>query len=427
MEEDKATLTISEGPSAHSWLLEVRDEGGPRYIPILGRRLIIGSASVADIEIRDATVSARHCEITVEEGGLWIKDLDSKNGTLMGGARIKEAWCQRGASICIGRSVLTLGEDSTGPRGANVSTMPDFTPLPGIAGSSLATRRTASFVRRLANYATPVLIFGETGTGKELIARALHTEGPRKGRPFVALNVATLPRELVESELFGHERGAFTGAVSRRSGAFADAEGGTLFLDEIGELPLDAQPKLLRALDGYEVRRVGATGSGFRPNVRVVAASHVALEERVEQGRFRRDLFHRLEGFVVKVAPLRERKEDVPAIAQHLLASFGKEIGERTLSPGALARLAGYDWPGNVRELRNILMRSADLAGESSRIDAGHVRDALRPKAEAPPPMSLTPQLAKELLRRHENNWSAAARAAGLPRTTFRKLVCRSN
>src|SRR6185436_14942739 len=141
---------------------------------------------------------------------------------------------------------------------------------------------------------------------KELIARALHTEGPRSEAPFVALNVAALPRELVESELFGHERGAFTGAVSKRAGAFAEAEGGTLFLDEIGELPIDAQPKLLRALDGYEVRRVGAAGSGKRANVRVVAATHVPLEERVATGRFRRDLFHRLEVFVIDVPPLRE-------------------------------------------------------------------------------------------------------------------------
>src|SRR5262249_15882330 len=144
----------------------------------------------------------------------------------------------------------------------------------------------------------PVLIAGETGVGKELVARALHVEGGRADGPFVAINVAALPRELVESELFGHERGAFTGAVAKRAGAFAEASGGTLFLDEIGELPTDAQPKLLRALDGYEVRRIGAPGSGQRSDARVVAATHVPLFEQVQLGRFRRDLYHRLEVFV---------------------------------------------------------------------------------------------------------------------------------
>src|SRR6185436_14560652 len=175
---------------------------------------------------------------------------------------------------------------------------------------------------------------------KELIARALHTEGPRSEAPFVALNVAALPRELVESELFGHERGAFTGAVTKRAGAFAEAETGTLFLDEIGELPIDAQPKLLRALDGYEVRRVGAPGSGRRANARVVVATHVALQDNVARGAFRRDLFHRLEVFVVEVPSLRDRPGDILPIARLLLGQMENEIGRRELTPAAIAQLA---------------------------------------------------------------------------------------
>ncbi|HWL88023.1 MAG TPA: sigma-54-dependent Fis family transcriptional regulator, partial [Polyangiaceae bacterium] len=247
MDDDKPTLTISEGPRANSWLLEVRDDRGTRYLPIVGNRLVIGTTPSVDIVVRDATVSGRHCALSVGAGGIWITDLASKNGTFVGGARVKEAWCQRGASIAIGRTTLTLGE-GTDELDAACPPISDFRPLPGIAGSSLAMRRMATLVRQIANYPLPVLIAGETGTGKELIAHALHSEGLRKERPFIVLNVANLPRDLVESELFGHERGAFTGAVSRRAGAFADAEGGTLFLDEIGELPLQLQVKLLRFL-----------------------------------------------------------------------------------------------------------------------------------------------------------------------------------
>jgi two-component system nitrogen regulation response regulator GlnG len=266
-----------------------------------------------------------------------------------------------------------------------------------------------------------VLVAGETGVGKELVARALHTEGPRASEPFVAMNVAALPRELVESELFGHERGAFTGAVTRRVGAFTEAEGGTLFLDEIGELPLDAQPKLLRALDGYEVRRIGAPGSGRRANARVVVATHVALQDNVARGAFRRDLFHRLEVFIVDVPPLRERPGDVLPIARMLLGQMENEIGRREITPAAIAQLAAHDWPGNVRELRNVLCRAADQARGARWIDASAVDRALRkPRKTA---VELTPETAKECLELHGGNISAAARAAGVARTTFRKAL----
>ncbi|WP_394840020.1 sigma 54-interacting transcriptional regulator [Pendulispora rubella] len=419
--EDKPTLTISEGPSSGSWVLEVCDSAGVQYLPLAPGRFVVGSSPQAEIKVCDPAVSARHCSIVVSRDGISLCDLGSKNGTFVGGARVKDAWCAVGTSITIGRSTLTLSE---GAREVVLSDGGTFQPLPGVAGSSLPMRRMTEFVRRIAAYPNAVLISGETGTGKELIARALHTEGPRKERPFIALNVSTLPRELVESELFGHERGAFTSATSRRTGAFADAEGGTLFLDEIGELPVEAQPKLLRALDGYEVRRVGATGSGYRPNVRVVAASHVSLDERIDQGLFRRDLYHRLEGFIVDIPALRDRKGDIAVIARTLLASSCAGIGARTLAPGAVDRLSSHDWPGNVRELRNVLLRSADLACDNAGvIEAVHVERALNPRADSRPPLSLTPQTAKALLEKHDNNMSAAAREAGYPRTSFRKVL----
>jgi DNA-binding NtrC family response regulator len=226
----------------------------------------------------------------------------------------------------------------------------------------------------------------------------------------------------VESELFGHERGAFTGAHVRREGAFAEADGGTLFLDEIGDLPLDAQPKLLRALDGYEVRRVGATGGGHRADVRVVAATHARLDQKVARGEFRRDLFHRLECLVVNVPPLRDRRGDVPVIARELLRQLAREVGPRTLMPGALARLAAHDWPGNVRELRNALCRAADATGDAGRIEADDIDRALRRDAPALAKCP-TSERARELLRENAGNLSAAARAAGMPRTSFRKLL----
>jgi DNA-binding NtrC family response regulator len=231
-----------------------------------------------------------------------------------------------------------------------------------------------------------------------------------------------LPRELVESELFGHERGAFTGAHARRLGAFSEAEGGTLFLDEVGDLPVDAQPKLLRALDGYEIRRVGSSGSGRRADVRVIAATHAPLEERVMAGGFRRDLFHRLECFVINVPPLRARRGDVPAIARELMSQLAMQVGPRALTPAAIARLAAHDWPGNVRELRNVLCRAADATMGSARIDADAIDRAL--SRERPSRVvGLSGRGAQALLRQHGGNLSAAARSAGMPRTSFRKLV----
>ncbi len=285
-------------------------------------------------------------------------------------------------------------------------------------------RRLADQVRRLARHALPVLVAGESGSGKELVARALHLEGPRCSKPFVAINVTALPRELVESELFGHERGAFTGAHQKRLGAFAEADGGTLFLDEIGDLPLEAQPKILRALDGYEVRRVGGAGSGRKADVRVVAATHARLEHRVLSGEFRRDLFHRLECFVLHVPPLRQRRGDIGAIARVLLESIAPHVGPRELTPAALARLAAHDWPGNVRELRNVLCRAADATSRSRPIDSADILAAMQ-REPAAAMMTLSEPAARDLLSEYGGNLSAAARAAGLPRTSFRKLVQR--
>jgi len=402
-------------PREHGWILEIQDDSETKRVPIEGT-MIIGARTTADIVVEDATVSGAHLEARALPDGLILRDLHSTNGTWTGGARVTELWATEGSIITIGNTTLVVRPGKDLEEDDELEA-----PLASMAGGSFVMRRLAGIVRRLARMSAPVLVAGETGVGKELVARALHEEGPRGAAPFVAMNVAALPRELVESELFGHERGAFTGAVQRRVGAFTEAEGGTLFLDEIGELALDAQPKLLRALDGYEVRRVGAAGSGRKADARVVAATHVPLLEHVRAGRFRRDLYHRLEVFVIEIPPLRARPGDIYPIARRLLDQMKHEIGERRLTPAAIAQLTAYEWPGNVRELRNALMRAADLARGRRWLDAALIDRALRKVTRRG--LTLTPEQAKEWLMTHGGNASAAARAAGMPRTTFRKLL----
>jgi two-component system nitrogen regulation response regulator GlnG len=205
-----------------------------------------------------------------------------------------------------------------------------------------------------------VLVGGESGTGKELLARVLHEHGPAPRGPYVAVNCGTLPRELADSELFGHERGAFTGAGARKIGWFEEADGGTLVLDEIGELPLELQPKLLRVLETGKLRRVGGNGE-IAVRVRLVALTLRDLPREVERGAFRGDLYHRLAGFEVTLPPLRQRRGDIPALVARFLAQLEPELGPRTVDPRALARLGQYDWPGNVRQLRNVVRRAAIL------------------------------------------------------------------
>jgi len=237
--------------------------------------------------------------------------------------------------------------------------------VPGdrLVGRSPALLEIFKTVGRVAGRDVSILITGESGTGKELVARAIHQASRRSAGPFVAVNTAAIPRELLESELFGHERGAFTGAVEARTGRFREASGGTLFLDEIGDMPIDLQAKLLRVLQSNEVTPVG----GRRPeavDVRIVAATHRDLDQAVADGRFREDLVYRLRVVPMHIPPLRERREDIPVLADHFLARYAEELGsgDHFLSPDATARLASHDWPGNVRELENAIKRALVLA-----------------------------------------------------------------
>ena len=379
------------------------------------------------IGIADSTVSARHAQIEVAHGKARIVDLGSRNGTWLGGARVEAAALSVGSCAILGRSAIALEEAAIAVDDAERED--DDAPLPGAVGRAPPMRAMAAAVRVFAQLSAPVLIRGESGSGKEVVARALHALSPRRTGPFHAVNLGALPRELAEGELFGHERGAFTGAIGPRAGVFELADGGTLLLDELGELPLDMQAKLLRVLETSEVRRLGARASK-KIDVRVVAATWAPLEKRIVDGTFREDLFHRIAVLVVDVPPLRERRGDVPAIAEALLARSCAELGEKTLSPGASSRLSAESWPGNVRELRNVIYRAAAQA-RGKTIEAVDVARALTPRApsssssSAPPPLRpiRDSRTAIDLVSAHGGSIAAAARACGVPRETLRDWV----
>jgi DNA-binding NtrC family response regulator len=305
-----------------------------------------------------------------------------------------------------------------------------------IVGSGPAMRAVLDTIARVADTDLSVLVRGESGTGKELVAQALHQRGSRARRPFVAVNAAAIHRELVESELFGHEKGAFTGASARRVGRFESAHGGTIFLDEIGDMPLETQAKVLRVLEERRLERVG----GVRPievDVRVVAATHRDLEAEVKRGRFRQDLYYRLRVVEIVLPPLRQRMEDLPALAERLLEKTAARLGrpKRSLGASALARLARHAFPGNVRELRNVLEHAAVLA-EGERIEAGDLPLDAEPLAvdEAGPIESFAEAKKRAVesfersylvraLREHDGNVSRTAEAIGMVRQSLQQKL----
>jgi len=267
-----------------------------------------------------------------------------------------------------------------GPRGENVGVplersedVASRETLPELVGESEGMRELARLIRLVAPRSTTVLIEGETGTGKEVVAKALHRLSSRSNKPFVVLNCAAIPEALLEAELFGHTRGAFTGAVQSRTGRIEAANGGTLFLDEIGEMPLALQAKMLRFLECGELQRVGDNET-VRVDVRVIAATHQPLEQRSEEGSFRLDLYHRLAVFPIEVPALRDRMEDLGLLSEHFLERMGREMPRKRLSSDARARLREHHWPGNVRELMHVLERGAILAGDRMEIVAEEIR-----------------------------------------------------
>jgi formate hydrogenlyase transcriptional activator len=262
----------------------------------------------------------------------------------------------------------------------------DESALHGIVGGSLALRRVIRLVETVATTDAAVLIRGETGTGKELIASLIHTLSPRRSRPLIKFNCTAIPAGLLESELFGHERGAFTGAIARRIGRFELAHGGTLLLDEIGDLPLDLQPKLLRVLEEQEFERVGASHT-IRSDVRIVAATNRPLEELVETNAFRADLYYRLNVFPIDLPPLRERQEDIPLLVRHFVAEHARSLGRRieSIPSDVMESLVRHPWPGNVRELRHAIHRAVILSRGASLQLPPMDAEMRKPQTPAPP------------------------------------------
>ena len=327
----------------------------------------VGADTTNQVVLEDRYVSRFHCRL-LPHGGRWLlKDLASTNGTFLDGARIAEADVDAGARIRVGSAELRIEE--TAPRLQAT--------LPGLVTRDPALAPVLELLRRAAPSSLPVTILGESGTGKEVAARALHELSDRSGGPFVPLNCGAISRELAEAELFGHEKGAFTGAITSAPGAFGAADGGTLFLDEIADLPSRLQVTLLRALEAGEVKPVGAP----KPrciDVRVVCATHQDLRLRVREGAFREDLFYRLRGVTVELPPLRARPRDILPLAEHFLPP------DRSFAPDARALLLAHPWPGNVRELRHVV-QLASLLSEAQVIRAYALRfDDSPPRAWAP-------------------------------------------
>jgi len=438
----------------------------------------IGSMEDNDIIISDDTVSRYHCRIVQEDSGYVLVDQRSTNGTFINKVRVREAFLKPSSIISVGQSQLRFNA-----REEEVQIVPSRSDrCAGLIGGNARMREIYAIIEKIAPTATTVVIDGETGTGKEVVAQAIHSLSPRSRNELVVFDCGAVPPNLIESELFGHEKGSFTGAMMTRQGLFEQADGGTLFLDELGELPIDLQPKLLRVLEQREVRRVGSTKAS-KVDVRIIAATNKNLEDEVKAGRFRQDLFYRLSVVRLHLPSLRERSDDIPLLVNHFLehGHYNRAAGDtqkvRAVTHEAMTALSTYPWPGNVRELVNVIERAVSFCDNellelsdlpdyvrnaktsqatirhASSSTGGHRRAAtlstgttpivpMSPTAPAPaPPEELmaegvTFKDAKErwvasferdyilqLLRRNTGNISHAARAADIDRKYFRKLM----
>ncbi|HEY6462205.1 MAG TPA: sigma 54-interacting transcriptional regulator [Polyangiaceae bacterium] len=421
--------TRAVGPSASRVGIQVMvlsgsAKGQTKALGAHGTSLRIGKAPDNDLVLPDDTVSRHHCELERTDAGVRVKDLGSTNGTKVQGARISEAVVQPGTVLKVGEVEVALR-----PAVRNVEVLPSDKSWFGAAiGKSLAMRTIFGVLERIAKTDATVLLEGETGTGKDVLARAIWTESNRPQGPFVVVDCGAVSYSLIESELFGHERGAFTGAVASRQGAFEMAEGGTVFLDEIGELPIDVQPKLLRVLETKEFRRVGGNRT-MKSNVRVLAATKRNLLREVQAGKFREDLYFRLAVVPITVPSLRARRDDIPMLVEHILKASG---GGLDVSDETMQGLVAHDWPGNVRELRNVLDRAIYMAratgdttlsivslpmqgtgsGDVFHFETGKSYRETRAKYDG----EFEKRYVKWLLARHGGNVSAAAREAKMDR-----------
>ncbi|MBX3128547.1 MAG: sigma 54-dependent Fis family transcriptional regulator [Polyangiaceae bacterium] len=415
-----ARLRVLHGP----------DAGVEVAVPAVG--LTLGADGSADFVINDPSVSRRHCTVVPRVEGFEVTDLDSRNGTLIDGVAIQRATVPVGSVLRLGGTLVGLvpGEEHL--------TIPpsERSSFGALVGSSLAMRTVYSVLERASGSDASILLLGESGTGKELAARAVHEHSRRREQPFVVFDCGASTETLIESDLFGHVKGAFTGAHADRPGAFELAHGGTLFLDEIGDLPLALQPKLLRMLEAGEVTRLGARKPQHF-DVRIIAATHRDLEHEVERGTFRGDLYYRLAVVEVHLPPLRQRLEDLEELVTVLLAREGRPTtGVRSAN---FERLCRYHFPGNVRELRNIVARAAALSppatpfsdmpillgGTTSKRDTEWTARADRPFQEAKTELvaRFERDYLRDLMQRAGDNVSQASRLSGVERKHLYRLL----
>jgi DNA-binding NtrC family response regulator len=428
-----ATLVREVGLRPLGAILRVVDARAKPSIFRLGTgRCVIGAGADADVIIEESTVSRQHASFELVPEGVRVTDLGSRNGTFYLGQRVEKISLSLGANVKLGAASIAIDADGDSLRTSAVYAGDEYR---GIVGSSLEMRKLFALLVRLEGSLVTVLVTGESGVGKELVAHALHEGSSVSSGPLVVVNCGAIPRDLVASELFGHRRGAFTGAVDSRKGAFENADGGTLFLDEIGELPLDLQPVLLRALETGEVRPVG--GDAKKVRVRVVAATNRDLGEDVKAGRFREDLFYRLAVVRMHVAPLRDRLEDVETLARRFASSImghAHAPGMTTLPDEIVEQLKARSYPGNVRELRNVVQAWVALGslpepertrgGELERLLADLV-DVNRVYGDQKEHVTdvFTRMYLHALLAHTKGNQTQAARLAGLDRSYLGRLL----
>ncbi|MEM1177300.1 MAG: sigma 54-interacting transcriptional regulator [Acidobacteriota bacterium] len=417
-------------------------ERGTEHV-LEGQNLSVGRHAGNDIQVLAASVSRRHCTIQSRDDHWELRDADSAHGTFVNGVPIDHHRLAHGDFLQLGTAAFVFLHDSaatahaaaTGTtlvgrpedRGASVAPVRSSH---GLVGEGPAMARLRTFIERVAGVDSTVLLRGESGTGKELVARALHRSSPRASGPFIEVNCATLSETLLESELFGHERGAFTGAVARKIGRFEAADRGTLFLDEVGEIPVNLQARLLRALQEKRFERVGA----IRPievDVRVIAATNRHLEAAIREGEFREDLYYRLNVIHCELPPLRDRREDVPLLARHFVRHHGVRLHRPNVGvdPAALRALVAYDWPGNVREISNAIERALVL-GDGEMIRPEDLPDEMLTARDHELPLSdyqttindTKRRLLATALAEADGNAAEAARRLGLHPNSFRRL-----
>lgn len=413
-------------------LVFLKEDKQALHYPLRKARVTIGRHPDCEVTLEGADVSRDHAVISYKEGYYHIKD-QSKNGTFVNGSRVDETRLKSQDVIAIGEWRLKFLEDApTGIQATEtVTTAAKVAPkvdsskeFAGMIGATKEMRGLFSLIGQVASSSAAVLILGETGTGKELIAGALHNLSKRAKLPFVAVNCAAISASLVESELFGHEKGAFTGAVARHPGAFEQAGRGTIFLDEIGELSLDLQSKFLRALEVRKIKRVGGREE-IPVHCRIVAATHRDLVEAVREKKFREDLYYRLFVMPLDVPPLRKRRDDIPLLVEAFLREMQPE-GPLRISRDAIKKLKEHLWPGNIRELKNVVLRAALLArgGKILPENIVFLPHAVADVAGEPKTIAeMERQMIQQKLEAHDWNKAAAARELGIAVSTMFKKI----